>query len=126
MITVFLCFLGVPNHPGMGFGNGFVPNHPGARSGDCPYRVESFSSIFRQDAPIPNPDGDSRLAHLLGDCLAQLEATDRAILEGKYLQGATVVELASTHNLSIKSVESRLARLRKEVREKVFAKLRQP
>ncbi len=86
--------------------------------------LQNFSALLRPN-PSPAPD-DDRLTALLGDCLAELAADDRALLEGKYLRGLTVAELARQTGLSLKAIESRLARARQELRERALGKLRQP
>jgi RNA polymerase sigma-70 factor (ECF subfamily) len=88
--------------------------------------LQRFASLLRpQSAPAPAAE-DDRLTTLLADCLAEFPVEDRALLEGKYLHGATVAELANQTNLSIKAIESRLVRLRRELRERALHKLRQP
>jgi DNA-directed RNA polymerase specialized sigma24 family protein len=51
---------------------------------------------------------------------------DRRLLEGKYLDGETVKELAAHTGLTDKAIESRLGRLRRRLRELIIKKLRTP
>ncbi|HTB63095.1 MAG TPA: sigma-70 family RNA polymerase sigma factor [Opitutales bacterium] len=88
--------------------------------------MQSFSAFSRPEAPVAPAADDGRLSALLIECLVEFAPGDRALLEGKYLHGATVAELAGQMGQSIKSVESRLVRLRRELRESTLAKLRQP
>jgi RNA polymerase sigma factor (sigma-70 family) len=69
---------------------------------------------------------DNRLGALLEETLDELDAPDRRLLVGKYLEGETVKELAAHTGLTDKAVESRLGRLRQHVREIMFKKLRTP
>ncbi len=86
--------------------------------------LESFSSLLRPAAaPLPRTDS---LASVLRDCLSELTTEDRALVEGKYLHGFTVAELARQTGLSDKAIESRLVRARGELKTLALNKLRQP
>jgi RNA polymerase sigma-70 factor (ECF subfamily) len=87
--------------------------------------LESFSTVARADAAVTPATGDGRLTALLGECLAEFDAEDRALLEGKYLHGLTIAELAQRTGLTAKTVESRLLRARRALRARALAKLRQ-
>jgi len=63
---------------------------------------------------------------VLEETLAELDDPERALIEGKYLRGATVIELAGQTGLTEKAVESRLLRLRRQLAEAVLKKLRTP
>jgi RNA polymerase sigma-70 factor (ECF subfamily) len=69
---------------------------------------------------------DNRLSLLLQESLEELDPQDRRLLEGKYLNGETVKELAAQTGLTDKAVESRLGRLRRHVRELILKKLQTP
>jgi RNA polymerase sigma-70 factor, ECF subfamily len=69
---------------------------------------------------------DERLRSLLDEGLAELEPGDRRLIEGKYLYGATVLELAADTGLTEKAVESRLSRLRQQLGQVLLKKLRAP
>jgi RNA polymerase sigma-70 factor (ECF subfamily) len=75
-----------------------------------------------QDKTIP--DADLRLHECLDQALGALAPDDRALVEGKYFAQATVRELAAQHCLTEKAVESRLLRLRRELRERILRSLR--
>jgi len=71
------------------------------------------------------PANDSHaLSDLLEEGLAELSARDRELIKAKYLDGASVRELASNSGLTEKAVESLLLRLRQRIREFIFNKLR--
>lgn len=67
---------------------------------------------------------ESALGALLEELLAGLAPPERVLLECKYVEGATIRELASEMGLSEKCVESRLARLRQELRQKLLKKMK--
>jgi RNA polymerase sigma-70 factor (ECF subfamily) len=73
----------------------------------------------RQDAG----DEDERLRSLVAESLEELNAQDRILIEGKYLQEASVRELSAKTGLTDKAVESRLLRLRRRLRERMLQKL---
>jgi len=75
-------------------------------------------------APEEISAAEDRLRAILDDCLCKLDAEDRRLIEGKYLEGATVKDLAAQTGLSEKAVESRLLRLRRGLREGIIKKLR--
>ena len=79
------------------------------------------------DEPAAAPTGDeSFLGATMEDCLAELEEEDRCLFEGKYAEGATVKELSRQTGLTEKAIESRLLRLRRNLRERLLNKLRAP
>jgi len=67
-----------------------------------------------------------QLRLVLEESLGELDAVDRQIVEGKYLEGWSVKELAAEIGLTEKAVESRLLRLRRQLRETLLRKLRAP
>jgi RNA polymerase sigma-70 factor (ECF subfamily) len=69
---------------------------------------------------------EDRLGALLEESLEELAPEDRRLLENKYLEGETVRELSALAGLSEKAMESRLLRLRRQLRERILAKLRAP
>ena len=69
---------------------------------------------------------DPQLTDLLEETLQELNPEERSLIEGKYLQGFTIRELASDAGLTEKAVESRLLRLRRQIRETILKKLRSP
>lgn len=80
---------------------------------------------FGNSGELTSPDND-RLSGLLAECLDGLPPEDRHLLEGKYLDKATVRELAGLTSLTERAVESRLGRLRRQLRETLLKKLNEP
>ncbi len=78
-------------------------------------------ALFADAAPSPAPD---HLRAQLAEALATLPSSDRDLVEGKYLRGETIAELAAQAGLTEKAVESRLGRLRRQLGESVRQKLR--
>lgn len=69
---------------------------------------------------------EDHLRVLLKETLAGLSDNDRQLIEEKYLDGATIRELAEAAGQTEKTVESRLARLRRELRERLLKRLNEP
>jgi len=80
--------------------------------------------VARQPSPEEIDDSDEHLHALLLEGLGDLRGEDRALVEGKYLRGTSVRELAAESNLTEKAVESRLARARQQLREQLFERLK--
>ncbi len=85
--------------------------------------LERFA-FWRAESPAIDP-ADKYLHSLLVETLAEIGAVDRALIEGKYLHGESVAELAASSGLSEKAIESRLFRLRRQLGELILEKLRQ-
>ncbi len=75
--------------------------------------------------PQSGGEDEKRLDELAAQCLAELDATDRALVEGKYLERLRVRELAERADLTEKAVESRLGRLRQHLRARLLDRLRE-
>jgi RNA polymerase sigma factor (sigma-70 family) len=73
----------------------------------------------------PDPDHDRQLDTLLSACLDELDPADRALVEGKYLSRLSVGELARQTGLTERAVESRLFRLRRQLRKQMLLRLRE-
>ncbi len=86
--------------------------------------LEQFALRWRIGANGQHPVEASPLSLILEECLAELDLPDRLLIEGKYLDATSVRELSAQMGLSEKSVESRLLRLRRQLRERVLCKLR--
>jgi RNA polymerase sigma-70 factor, ECF subfamily len=85
--------------------------------------LDRFSLRWRgQPAPGPEPI-EPDWQTLLAESLNELEATDRRLIKGKHLEGATVKELGVEAGLTEKAVESRLVRLRRQLRDRLLHKL---
>lgn len=85
-----------------------------------------FAAAWRPDAALPAPagDADEHLVALLREELARLPGEDRALVHAKYLGGASMREVAAAHGLTERAVESRLARVRRRLREQISKRLR--
>jgi RNA polymerase sigma-70 factor (ECF subfamily) len=66
---------------------------------------------------------EDSLTVALEESVGELELNDRQLVEGKYLEGQTLRELAAQTGLTEKAVESRLLRLRRQLREGMLKKL---
>lgn len=95
---------------------------------DCRRRRRTFWDLLRnRDAAPPEPSDaadDSALVTALDAALAQLSASDRALLEQKYFAGRDVRTLAAQLDLSPKAVESRLTRARAALRRLLVSALK--
>jgi RNA polymerase sigma factor (sigma-70 family) len=67
---------------------------------------------------------DDPLAGQVEALLAELDPAERRLIEGKYLEGESVKELAIHSGLTEKAVEARLSRLRQRLRERFLQLLR--
>jgi RNA polymerase sigma-70 factor, ECF subfamily len=76
--------------------------------------------------PMPEPatDADAQLHEQLDRALATLDADDRELIEAKYFSAASVRELAGRCSVTEKAIESRLLRLRRQLREFILKSLR--
>lgn len=86
-------------------------------------------SAFGRNGQAPSIDetaDDDRVRAWIEEALAELEPADRRLIEGKYLRGATVCELAAESGATEKAVESRLGRLRRLLGDTLRQKLRAP
>jgi RNA polymerase sigma-70 factor, ECF subfamily len=69
-----------------------------------------------------NPE--HRLAELLDEALAELLVEERELLEAAYVDKRPLLELANQSGQTYKAVESRLARLRQKLKERLLKSLR--
>jgi len=79
---------------------------------------------LHSETHFPNAPTNPSLGDLLEESLEELPADDRQLIEAKYLEGASVRELAANTGLTEKAVESLLLRLRQRIREFILKKLR--
>lgn len=80
----------------------------------------------RNESAPPSTVREDTLASALEETIGELEKNDRLLIEGKYLDGQTVRELSAQAGLTEKAVESRLLRLRRQLREVLLEKLKTP
>jgi RNA polymerase sigma-70 factor (ECF subfamily) len=84
-------------------------------------------SLRRTTAQAPaHPDAESHLQNMLHESLNELSPEERTLVESKYLDGVSMKELSSTTGLTEKAVESRLLRLRRQLRARLLKKLNAP
>ena len=86
--------------------------------------LERFT-FFQNHVSAADNGEEERLQELLAESLRELSEKDRNLIEGKYLQGAAVKELSTLAGLTSKAVESRLLRLRRQLRERLLRKLQE-
>jgi RNA polymerase sigma-70 factor, ECF subfamily len=80
----------------------------------------------RNQPEPPSTIRDDALGTALEESVAELGSNDRLLIEGKYVDGQTVRELSAQAGLTEKAVESRLWRLRQQLRENILKKLKAP
>ena len=64
------------------------------------------------------------MREVIEESLEGLGPEDRRLIEGKYTEGATMKELGADTGLTEKAVESRILRLRRELRERMLKGMR--
>lgn len=85
--------------------------------------LQKFALHARTDVGAQTGPANNLLRTALEESLAELDPEDRRLIEGKYLDGSTVKELSAHSGLTDKAVESRLLRLRRQLRERLIKKL---
>jgi len=85
--------------------------------------LERFAVFRRNGTPAQAAEEEEGLRAVVEESLGELEPGDRKLIEGKYLEGATVKELCAGAGLTEKAVESRLLRLRKELRARMLKQI---
>jgi len=86
--------------------------------------LRRFAVLWQHQSLQAVVEEEGCLRAVLEECLEELDPEDRALMEGKYLEEDTVKELSSKTGLTCKAVESRLLRLRRQLREQILNKLR--
>ncbi len=86
--------------------------------------LEKFAALWRSHAPEESAREEERLRDIVEDGLEGLAPEDRRLIEGKYIEGASVRELSTDAGLTEKAVESRLLRLRRELRGRMLKRMR--
>ncbi len=85
--------------------------------------LRAFAAREPPAQSVQAPMEEDRLRSVLAEVMEELRAEDARLVSAKYLEGATVRELASASGTTEKAVESRLLRLRRELRERILRKL---
>lgn len=88
--------------------------------------LERISFRWKTAEQGTNDGAESRLQTLLTESLNELSPDERSLVESKYLDGVATKELSSRTGLTEKAVESRLLRLRRQLRERLLKKLNEP
>lgn len=86
--------------------------------------LTKWACFWRRENVTPAPASELPLAVLLDEALQALNAADRELIRAKYVEGYRVADLASRAGVSEKALESRLLRLRRELRARVLEQLR--
>ena len=88
-------------------------------------RQRAVAHLAEVDDVAEAEDPERELKDHLAACLDRLDPGSRALVEAKYLEGRSYADLARELALSPKAVESRLARVRKKLRQMILGRLRQ-
>jgi RNA polymerase sigma-70 factor, ECF subfamily len=87
--------------------------------------LDRFLWQGRGQEPAPeDPDPDTRLLVQLKASLETLDDHERRIIEGKYIAGRSVRDIAAELALSEKAVEGRLTRIRQKLKMAILAGLK--
>src|SRR5688572_16748226 len=84
-------------------------------------RYEACLERFGQENPSA---AESHLMECLKGSLAHLPPEEAALIERKYFEGESVAQIAAALNLSEKTVESRLGRIRQKLKDKTLELLK--
>jgi len=90
-------------------------------------RYRRLLALFRQEPPPPAPTapcGDEPVFGALESAMTQLNEADRALLHRKYSEGCTAQQIANESGLTEGAIESRLVRIRRELRGHILKYLR--
>ena len=88
--------------------------------------LQNFAIVFARTSIERAGGEEHQLALCLEESLRELPSADRHLLENKYLSGETVRELSTLAGTSEKALESRLLRLRRQLRARILEKLQSP
>ncbi len=84
-------------------------------------RFKHHAAVAMDEGASPNLADD--LEQLLELCLRRLPAEERTLLEAKYFESRSVIEIAERLGCTEKSVESRLVRIRKKLKTAILVEL---
>jgi RNA polymerase sigma-70 factor, ECF subfamily len=92
-------------------------------------RYWSFLERFTRHAEIEesvdtHADSDGQLLTLLEQSLTTLPADEKELIESKYLEGASIREIAEEFQTTEKAVESRLVRIRRKLKASLLESLK--
>lgn len=86
--------------------------------------LERFTRHTEIERAADTADPDAKLLALLEQNLAALPIDEKELLESKYLQGASVRELAEGIQTTEKAIESRLVRIRRKLKASLLEALK--
>jgi len=82
-------------------------------------------SSMQVDPPAQVKDDEStELDNHLQASLKALNEDDRSLIEGKYLEQKSYIDLAEQNKVTVKAVESRLSRIRKKLKAMILERLK--
>jgi RNA polymerase sigma-70 factor, ECF subfamily len=84
--------------------------------------LERFALYWK--TPQPDSTEETHLQGILEESLSELDQQDRLLLEQKYIEELTVKELSASSGESEKAIESRLLRLRRQLRHRILKGLK--
>lgn len=84
----------------------------------------SLPSMRAVEADERGTDPSEELKGHLSSSLAMLDAKDRGLVEGKYLEERSYEELARNRGITPKAVESRLGRIRKQLKALIMERMK--
>jgi RNA polymerase sigma factor (sigma-70 family) len=88
-------------------------------------RYDAALNRYSHEQAFPEAEqADALLERALNLALAQLDEDDRMLLEAKYREDLSVIEIAAQHAATAKAVEGRLARARARLRAHILQLLR--
>jgi RNA polymerase sigma-70 factor (ECF subfamily) len=88
-------------------------------------RRDRFVSLEEMPASIAGADNSTgQLSEILREALAALRPEERELMQAAYVDKRPLQELAGASGLTYKAVESRLARLRRKLKEQLLKNLR--
>ncbi|HLP78535.1 MAG TPA: sigma factor-like helix-turn-helix DNA-binding protein, partial [Candidatus Paceibacterota bacterium] len=85
--------------------------------------LERFACSRSHASELENLE-EEQLKEILAESLQELPTEDRDLINAKYLQGVAVKDLSVLTGVSDKAIESRLLRIRRQLRERLLKKLR--
>ena len=86
--------------------------------------LDRFFHLAQPPAPAANSEADGLFASLLEKNLETLSAEDRRLLESKYFDAQSVREIAADLGTTEKTIESRLTRVRRQLKASILAQLK--
>jgi RNA polymerase sigma-70 factor (ECF subfamily) len=101
--------------------NTFIDHH---RTQQRLNRLVSLNEIPTDSGPSQEEKPEHRLTEILQEVLASLPPEEREFIQAAYIDQRPLRELAEQQGQTYKAVESRLARLRQKIRERLLKHLR--